>query len=283
MARDKANPGGNLLRALKEGFDGFSPSRKAIARYLIDHFDEAPFLSAQELAQRTNTTNSTVVRFAQHLGYAGYPEMMKAAWHEHRLSVGGQMHFPVDDDFSGRALRTDIHILNQTMGRNEADEFLRIVELVEKAGTILLAGMFEAALVVDYLRYFLAIMGLPVTAVTDAAEDSVAAVLNMGRRPLVLAVGFGTAHQFLLRLIRSARERGATIVGISDNEFSEVAKLADENLYCYLDSSSFAPSLVGAFSIANALVSSLYTRNKGDYDAHFSRLRTLPLSSDWLV
>ncbi len=290
MAGRKPNAAnGNLLRALQEGFDSFSKSRKAIARYLIDHFSEAPFLSAQELAHRTNTTNSTVVRFAQYLGFSGYPEMMKAAWDEHRLTGGGglggdeQMHLAVDDDFSGRAVRTDIHILKQTIRKNEMDDFLRIVELLEKAGSIYLAGMFEAALVVNYLRYYMAIMGLPVVAVTDNSEDSVARVLNLADSSVMLAVGFGTAHQFLLRLIKAARDRDAATIGISDNEFSEVAKLTDENLYCYKDSTSFAPSLVGAFSIANALISALYTRNKGDYDAHLSRLRSLPLSSDWLV
>ncbi len=287
MADRKANAAnGNLLRALQEGFDSFSRSRKAIARYLIDHFNEAPFLSAQELARRTSTTNSTVVRFAQHLGYSGYPEMMKAAWDEHKLAGGGggeQMNFPVDDDFSGRAVRTDIHILQETIRKNDVDTFLRVVGLLERSRSILLAGMFEASLVVDYLRYYLAIMGLPVAAVTDAAEDSVASVLAMGKKPVMLAVGFGTAHQFLLRLIKGAREREALIIGISDNELSEVAKLADENLYCHKDTTSFAPSLVGAYSIANALVSALYTRNKGEYDAHLSRLKSLPLSSDWLV
>ena len=288
MADRKANAAnGNLLRALQEGFDSFSKSRKAIARYLIDHFSEAPFLSAQELARRTSTTNSTVVRFAQHLGFSGYPEMMKAAWDEHKLAggVGGdeQMNFPVDDDFSGRAVRTDIHILQETIRKNDMDSFLRAVRLLESSRSILLAGMFESSLVVDYLRYYLAIMGLPVTAITDASEDSVAAVLAMGKKPVMLAVGFGTAHQFLLRLMKGARERDAVIVGISDNELSEVAKLSDENLYCHKDSTSFAPSLVGAYSIANALISALYTRNKGDYDAHLSRLKSLPLSSDWLI
>ncbi len=287
MADRKANAAnGNLLRALKEGFDSFSRSRKAIARYLIDHFAEAPFLSAQELAHRTNTTNSTVVRFAQHLGFSGYPEMMKAAWEEHRLAGGDsgrQMNLPVDDDFSGRAVRTDIHILQETIRKNDTDTFFRVVELLEKADRICLAGLFEAGLVVDYLKYYMVIMGLPVTALTENSEEAVAGVLGMDEGSVIVAVGFGTAHQFLLRLIKASRERGTIVVGVSDNEFSEVAKLADANLYCSKESASFAPSLVGAFSVANALVSALYTRNKGEYDAHLMRLKSLPLSSDWLV
>ena len=280
---------GSILRTLQENFESFSKSRKAIARYLIDHLSEAPFLSAQDLARKTNTTGSTVVRFAQHLGFSGYTEMMKAAWDEHRLSAGAngngssQLHFPVDDDFSGRAVKTDILILEETMKRNRADDFLEIVELLEKADTIYLAGLFEAALVADYLSYYLKIMGLPVATVTDNSEESVAAVAGMGEESALIAIGFKTAHQFLLRLIKAARDHGTTSVGISENSLSEVAKLADRSLFCYQDSTSFAPSLVGAYSIANSLVSALYNRNKHAFDSRLSRLRKLPLSSDWLV
>lgn len=280
---------GSLLRALQDDFESFSKSRKAIARYLIDHLPEAPVLTAQDLARHTGTTSSTVVRFAQHLGFSGYPEMMKAAWEEHRLAaagnssgVEGQLVFPVDDDFSGRAVRIDINILEETMKKNRADDFLQTVELLEQAGTIYLAGMFETAMVAGYLRYYLTIMGLPVVTVTDNSEEQVAKLAGLGEDSVLIAIGFRTGHQFLLRLIKTARERGAISVGISENTLSEVSKLADRNLYCQLDSTSFAPSLVGAFSLANALVSALYARNKRAYDSHISHLHSLPLSSDWL-
>jgi DNA-binding MurR/RpiR family transcriptional regulator len=280
---------GSLLRALQDDFETFSRARKAIARYLIDHLSEAPVLSAQELARRTGTTSSTVVRFAQHLGFTGFPEMMKAAWDEHRLltappngAVEGQLHFPVDDDFSGRAVRMDVNILEQTMRRNRADDFLEIISLLENSDHIFLAGMFEAALVVSYMRYYMMIMGLPVTTVTDNTEESVAALSELGEGSVLIAVGFRTAHQFIVRLIKAARERDAVSVGISDNQLSEVAKSCDRNLYCQVDSTSFAPSLVGAFSVGNAIISALYARNRRGYDASISRLHGLPLISDWL-
>lgn len=280
---------GSLLHALQDGFESFSKSRKAIARYLVDHFAEAPILSAQNLARRTGTTRSTVVRFAQHLGFSGFPEMMKAAWDEHRLAAAspngpepGQLHFPVDDDFSGRAVRTDVGILEQTMRRNRADDFLDIISSLENAHDIYLAGMFEAAMVVAYMRYYMSIMGLPVVAITDNSEESVAALYGMGSRSALITVGFRTAHQFIIRVIKAAGERGAVTVGISDNQLSEVAKLSGRNLYCQMDSTSFAPSLVGAFSIGNAIISALYTRNRRGFEAHIQQLRSLPLSSDWL-
>lgn len=280
---------GSLMRVLQDDFESFSKFRKAIARYLIDHLSEAPVLSAQDLARRTGTTSSTVVRFAQHLGFSGFPDMMKAAWDEHRMltappggPVGGQLHFPVDDDFSGRAVRMDINILEQTIRRNRADDFLETITVLENAQNIFLAGLCESALVVDYMNYYMTIMGLPVTAVTDNSEASVALLSRIGEGSVLVAVGFRTGHQFIMRVIKAARERGALSLGISDNKLSEVAKVCDRNLFCQLDSTSCAPSLVGAFSVGNAIISALYARNRRGYDTHISHLRGLPLISDWL-
>jgi len=287
--RNNRATNGSLLRSLQDDFETYSKARKAIARYLIDHLSDAPVLTAQDLARHTATTSSTVVRFAQFLGFSGFPEMMRAAWEEHRLMAAApgvrtesQMAFPVDDDFSGRSLRVDMGILEETMKKNKADDFLNTIELLEAADTIYVAGMFEAAMVARYLCYYLKIMGKPATLVTGNSEEQVAGLAGMGEDSVLIAIGFRTAHQFLLRLIKTARERDAISVGISENTLSEVSKLADRNLYCQLDTASFAPSLVGAFSLANALVSALYIRNKRGYDAHIARLHSLPLSSDWL-
>src|SRR5659263_473072 len=70
---------------LREGFDGFSRSQKAIARYIIDHLEEVGYLSAEELGRKGSTSSSTVVRFAQSLGFGGYPELQKAARDEYCL------------------------------------------------------------------------------------------------------------------------------------------------------------------------------------------------------
>src|SRR5665811_1423133 len=76
-----------LSELLREGFDSFSRSQKAIARYIVDHLEETGYLSAEELARMGNPSSSTVVRFAQSLGFSGYPDLQRAARDEHRLGA----------------------------------------------------------------------------------------------------------------------------------------------------------------------------------------------------
>ena len=80
----KAPTGKALSTYITERFDEFSRSQKDVARYIVDHLDEAAFQTAEELARRANTSSSTVVRFSQALGFEGYPELQQAAIEEYR-------------------------------------------------------------------------------------------------------------------------------------------------------------------------------------------------------
>ena len=55
-----------------------------MAQYVVDHLDEVAFHTAEELARRASTSSSTVVRFAQALGFEGFPELQEAARDEYR-------------------------------------------------------------------------------------------------------------------------------------------------------------------------------------------------------
>src|SRR4026209_1325900 len=75
---------------IRERFEEFSRSQKDVARYIVDHLEEAAFQTAEELARRADTSSSTVVRFSQALGFEGFPELQEAARdeysHHHRAT-----------------------------------------------------------------------------------------------------------------------------------------------------------------------------------------------------
>src|ERR687897_1202654 len=94
-----------LSAEIRQRFDEFSRSQKDVGQYIVDHLDEAAFHPAEELARRANTSSSTVVRFAQALGFEGFPELQQCARDEYRRqrengtlteSVVTQPLFPID-------------------------------------------------------------------------------------------------------------------------------------------------------------------------------------------
>ena len=87
MARSTASAL-TLSAEIRARFEEFSRSQKDVGQYIVDHLEEAAFHTAEELARRANTSSSTVVRFAQALGFEGFPELQSAAREEYRRGRG---------------------------------------------------------------------------------------------------------------------------------------------------------------------------------------------------
>src|SRR5213080_3203184 len=116
-------PHGHLALStyIRSRFDEFSRSQKDVARYIVDHLDEAAFLTAEELARRASTSSSTVVRFSQALGFEGYPELQQSAIEEYRNATadgdaptGGAALFSFDHSEFEASLSADYANLEET-------------------------------------------------------------------------------------------------------------------------------------------------------------------------
>ena len=117
---------------IRQRFDEFSRSQKDVGQYIVDHLEEAAFHTAEELARRANTSSSTVVRFAQALGFEGFPELQAAARDEYRrareLNGGGEPsapRFPDRPDRVRGALAADHANVEETARRVDRDEVAR--------------------------------------------------------------------------------------------------------------------------------------------------------------
>ena len=121
-----------------------------------------------------NTSSSTVVRFAQSLGFAGYPELQKAARDEYRLGATArpvvhddQLGFSMEEDVLTRSLKTDAVSLEETISKNTLERFNRAVQMIAEARQVLVVGMNEAAVVADRAAYLFELLGIPCCAGDD--------------------------------------------------------------------------------------------------------------------
>jgi DNA-binding MurR/RpiR family transcriptional regulator len=274
---------------LTEGFDSFSRSQKAVARYIIDHLEEVGYLSAEELGRKGSTSSSTVVRFAQSLGFAGYPELQKAARDEYRLGATArpvvhddQLGFSIEEDILTRSLKTDSLSLEETISKNTLERFNRAAHFLADARQVLVVGMHEAAVVAQHASYVFELLGIPCLAVTDSTESNVARLSRLGKGDVLLAIGFRRAHSVTISFAEKAEGQGATVVMITDNSLSELADKGDITLYADIDSTFFAHSLVGPISLVSALAACIYNMDRDLYDTRVRAVRDRAAESGWL-
>ena len=96
----------------------FSKGQKRIGRYILEHYDQAAFMTASKLGKLTEVSESTVVRFAAELGYDGYPSMQKALQEMARSRLTSTQRIQAAESIYGQdvlsgVLQADIENLRQ--------------------------------------------------------------------------------------------------------------------------------------------------------------------------
>ena len=169
MARTATKTGSarkSLSDYITERFDDFSRSQKDVARYIVDHLDEAAFQTAEELARRANTSSSTVVRFSQALGFDGYPELQQAAIEEYRHKVaegagdsntgsGAAALFNFDHSEFEASLGADYSNIEETARSLTREQVEASVSAIATSRRVLIVGVEQMAFFASYLRHLL--------------------------------------------------------------------------------------------------------------------------------
>ena len=68
----------DLMKIIRFKYKKLSKGQKLIAEYILKNYDKAAFMTASKLGISVGVSESTVVRFANELGFSGYPKLQKA-------------------------------------------------------------------------------------------------------------------------------------------------------------------------------------------------------------
>jgi DNA-binding MurR/RpiR family transcriptional regulator len=270
----------SLSDYIQERFDEFSRSQKDVARYIVDHLDEAAFLTAEELARRASTSSSTVVRFSQALGFEGYPELQQAAIEEYRTAAvagtgsSAASLFSFDHSELEASLGADYSNLEDTARNLTREQVEGAVAALAEAQRVVIVGVDQMAFFASYLRHMLSLLDIRAEIVASTGGESLQRLGRIDEETLVIALSSGRAHPLLLRAMKLALHRRARTLAISDASMSEVGEHAEQTLYFSSNSPSFARSNTALMALVQALAYGLYARDEA---AHKDRIRAYKL------
>ncbi len=263
-----------LSAEIRSRFDDFSRSQKDVGQYIVDHLDEASFHTAEELARRANTSSSTVVRFAQALGFDGFPELQAAARDEYRRARDGEQGtvdlanpplFPIDQTEFEAALAADHVNVEETAKKLDRDEVDASVELISRAERIVLCGTDQMAFFASYLRHLLMLLDLRCEVVASPSQEGLAKLGRIDEQTVLVGFSAGRPHPLVVRAVKLARNRRAATIAVVDATLSEVSKLADHKLFYSSNSPAYVRSHVALLSVVQALAYGVYALDESAY------------------
>ena len=272
----------DILSVIQNSMPTFSKGQRLIARFILESYDKAAFMTASKLGKTVNVSESTVVRFAAELGYDGYPSMQKALQEMIRNKLTSIQRIEVANDRIGNqdilsmVMQSDIEKIRMTLEETDRASFRQAVDAILSAHRIYILDVRSAAALADFLGfYFNLIFDNIVLVHTTSASEIFEQLLRVGPEDVVIGISFPRYSSRTVKAMRFAKDRGANVIALTDSEASPLAEAATETLLAKSDMASFVDSLVAPLSLVNALIVAVGRRRNEDVEQIFADLEQI--------
>ena len=272
----------DLMSKIQSGMSEFSKGQRSIARYIIEHYDKAAFMTASKLGATVGVSESTVVRFATELGYGGYPHLQKALQEMIRNKLTAVQRMEVTNDRMGNrdvlraVLNSDIEKIRLTLDELDQETFNTVVEEILNAKHIYILGVRSSYALSSFIGFYFNLMFDNVRLVhTTSASEAFEQILRVGEGDVVLGISFPRYSRRTLQALEYARDSGATVIALTDSRLSPLSQTAHYTLIAKSDMASFVDSLVAPLSVITALIVALGMRKQQEVSDIFNKLETI--------
>ena len=202
---------------------GLAPAQRRVARFFTEHATQLGFFSAAEIAARLGTSDATVVRTAQRLGYRGLADLKRALLDDApppepkpSSRLGATLrHATTPMDVLDHVL--DVHQAALHAARKNLDErFPAAVALLATAERIVLSGTGPSAAVAQYAAVLLGRVGRPAATITATGVSMADQAMELCRGDTLLLLAYTRLHTHAAVLIDLAQRRRIPVLLVTD-------------------------------------------------------------------
>ena len=280
--KNNINDSKQLISIIQSRYPKMSKGQKLIAQYIIKNYDKVAFMTASKLGDTVGVSESTVVRFANALGYSGYPKLQDALQEliKNKLTTVQRVKMS-NEDYSddtailSKVLKSDIDNIRGTLDEIDPKAFKNASEEILKARKIYVLGMRSSHVIAQYLGFYLDLILDNVQVLRMDMGDVFEQIVRINKEDVVIAFSFPRYSKKSYQVVDYAKNKGAHIISITDSYFAPVAWLSDNTLLVKSNMASFVDSLVPAMTVANALAISVGMKEKEEITKYFDDLEQI--------
>ncbi len=258
----------DLIKNIQNNFNSFSKSQKLIAEFLISSYDKAAFMTAATIGSTVGVSESTVVRFANFLGYEGYKDLQNALQELIKNKLTTVQRLTISSSYSNeksamkKVMELDKKNLDRTINEIDNDSFHRSLELILKSRKTYIIGLRSSSYLAGYFGFYLNFLQVSNKVVTSGAQDVFEQLVAAGPEDVIVAISYPRYSKRTIEALEFAKSKGCKIVAITDSLLSPASKFSDIILLAGSEMSSIVDSLVAPMSLINALIVNLSIAKK---------------------
>ncbi len=223
-----------ILEKIRQLYPKLTKSQKRLAEYIATSYQEAAFMTASRLAHTVLVNEATVIRFAQRLGYPGYPELA----HDLQEMVHSELRARAPTAIADgqevllAVLGSELDALQRAVGRITPEFARQVGDLLNHAERVLVVGQGISAPLARLMGASLRELG--VRAEDPAADPLSLAVALEGVTAGYMVIGISAAGECweVANALRYANEQGAHTLALASSPIAPVAQAAELAVCC---------------------------------------------------
>ena len=255
----------NCLIRIRQRYTGSAQSDKKLADYLLSQPDRARHLSSQQLAGEAGVSQSSVVKFAQKIGYKGFPAL-KLAISEALVSNPNPQSMPVHNQIRGddpmrlvgeKLIKENVAAMHATLDVNTEEKLLESVAMLRDARRIVLTGIGASGLVARNFGWKLTKIGYNAIVEQDM-HALLATVQAMDPDDLLLAISYSGERREINMATDEALRVGGKILAITGFSPNALQQRAARCLYTIAEEQATRSAAISSTSAQMMLTDLLF-------------------------
>lgn len=258
-----------LLQVIKEKSESMSKGHRRIAGYILEHYDIAAFMTAAKIGAKVGISESTVVRFAYELGFAGYPEFQKSLQDLVRKKLTDVQRIDIlsedakSSDIIEKIFKDDINSIEDTLSDLDRHAFEESADAICRARRIYILGVRSASVIASFLEYYFKLIFDNVVLVDVSSDSEIYEYLfRITDEDVCIVTSFPRYSRNMVNAVKFAHDRRAKVVSVTDSFDSPLAPYSDYLLTAKSAMVSVVDSLTAPMCLANALICMLTLKMK---------------------
>lgn len=251
---------GSFVR-LQGAYSGLRAAEQRVADFILKAPEELIYLTVTELAERTNTSESTVVRLCQKIGYKGYQEF-KIVLARDLVEPTSAIYAAIEAEDDLATIKTKVfqanaQALRDTIEVLDDEELSKAVNALASARRIDLYGVGGSGpLALDAYHKFIK-LGLQAVALSDGDLMAMSSAL-LGPGDVALGISHTGASRDVTDALGRAKANGATTIGITHRPTSPITKVSDITLVTAAKQTAFRSDASSSRIAQLTIIDTLY-------------------------
>jgi len=222
------NPG--FFTRLNAAMSKLRDSEKKIVEFIEQHQEEIIHLSITEVAERSETSESSIVRLCKRLGYKGFQDL-KIHLAKEVVAPEMQIHEAIEKGDNAvtikkKVFQSNIQALYDSIEVCSDDEILKAVEAISNARLIEFYGTGGSGTVALDAQHKLLKLGIKSFAYNDSVLQAMSASV-LTEQDVVIGISHTGSNTDVLAAMKLAKEAGATLICITNSSKSPITKISD--------------------------------------------------------